>query len=414
MESALIKEIIFCQHDTLKDRANLLRPMIVSTFVALAITSFCSLVFGLDVLVKELIVFLAILIVTSFLIKKFYKNPILFLPSLSLLVLSLFAMIESPESNKWLILQVFSLIVINIIGSTRCNAMMFLLISLSSIILHLNGIKTSGFISSQLVLFAIFPTMLFSSYYRSVQSIEKLNNIQQLHNLELEIIKREKFAELAKISSVIAHEVNNALATLNGNLMLLKANFPNAEAEVTKAEKCCERIYQIVSLIKMKSFPVQATKQFNLSDAIKDEVMFLKLSAKKYWIEFDTTRVNEGISFFANETELIQVFTNLVSNSVSALKDMPFRNSGKLIKIVLDSDGHKITLQVEDNGIGIPETNRDKIFQEGFTTKEKGEGTGLGLYLVKKIVEKYHGSINLTSSTEGTCFTITLPVSQKS
>ncbi len=413
MASALIKEIIFCQHDTLKDRANLLRPMIVSTSVAVAITSFCSVVFSLDVLVKELLIFLAVLFVTSFLIKKFYKNPILFLPSLSLLALSLFAMIESPESNNWLILQVFSLIVINFIGSTRCNAMMFLLILLSSIILHLNGLKASGFMSSQLVLFAIFPTMLFSSYYRSVQSIEKLNNIQQLHNLELEILKREKFAELAKISSVIAHEVNNALTTLNGNLILFKTKYPDAEKEITKAEKSCDRIYQIVSLIKMKSFPVQATKQFNLSEAIKDEVKFLKLSAKQYWIEFDATRVKDGISIVANETELIQVFTNLVSNSVSALKDMPFRDTGRLIKILLDSDGYKITLQVEDNGIGISKTDSDKIFKEGFTTKEKGEGTGLGLFLVKKIVEKYHGSISFTSSSGGTCFTITLPISQK-
>lgn len=413
MTSALIKEIIFCRHDTLKERASLLRPMIISTSAALAITALGWVFIGIDVLVKELFVFLLTLFGTNLLIKKFYKNPILFLPSLCLLILSLISLAESPESNKWLILQVFSLIVINIMGSTRCNAIMFFLISTSSLVLYLNGIESKGFLSSQLVLFTIFPTMIYSSYYRTVQSIEKLDNVQQLHNLEIEVIKRDKFAQLANISSLIAHEVNNALAALNGNLMLMRINFPDAEHSITKAEKSSERIHQIVSLIKMKSFPVRDTIKFNLSQSIKDEVMFLKIASKKDGIEFDTDQVKEDISLFANETELIQVFTNLVSNSVSVLKKMPFRSNGSLIKIHLESDGKEVTLQVEDNGPGIPEEYRDKIFQEGFTTKGKGEGTGLGLYLVKRIIEKYHGSINFTTSSTGTCFKVTLPISQE-
>ena len=409
MSSPLIKEIIFCRHDTLKDRANLLKPIIISTILALVITTIGSQIFGQDLIVKELLIFLLSLIFSHFLLKKIYKNPVLFIPSLTLVILSTISMIESPQSTKWLILQLFSLIVINIIGSTRCNAMMFFLISISTIIPFTNGLDVNSFISSQLILFAIFPTMLYSSYHRTIQTIEKINNIQQLHDLEIEIIKREQFSQLAKISSIIAHEVNNALAVLNGNLMLLKIKFPDAEKSIIKAEKSSERIQYIVSLVKTKSFPVQETKEFNLSQAIKDEIMFLKLSTKNDSIEFDIDHVEENIHIFANETEIIQIFSNLVSNSVSALKDDPFINKVRLIKIYLNSLENNINLKVEDNGCGIPEKYKENIFKEGFTSKPKGEGTGLGLYLIKKLTEKYHGSINFTSSSMGTCFSVTFP-----
>ena len=251
--------------------------------------------------------------------------------------------------------------------------------------------------------------MLYSSYYRTIQTIEKINNIEQLHNLEIEIIKREQFSQLAKISTTIAHEVNNVLAILNGNLMLLKIKFPEAERSIVMAEKSSERIQNIVSLVKAKSFPVQEIKEFNLSQAITDEINFLKLSTKNDFIEFDIGHVEENVCLFANETEIIQVFSNLVSNSVSELKNVPLSNKERLIKICLESRDNNIHLKVEDNGSGIPEKYRDNIFKEGFTSKSKGEGTGLGLYLIKKITEKYNGAINFTSSPQGTCFTVTLP-----
>ncbi len=377
--------------------------------VALVITAVLGQMFVQDLLVKELFIFLISLFLSKFLLKKIYRNPILFIPSLTLLILSVIAMSESPQSNKWLILQLFSLIVINVIGSTRCNAMMFFLISISSIIPYANGLEISRFMSSQLILFAIFPTMLYSSYYRSIQTIEKINNIKQLHDLEIEIIKREQFSQLAKISSIIAHEVNNALSILNGNLMILKMKFPDAVEGIAMAQKSSDRIQYIVSLVKMKSFPAQENKEFNLSQAIKDEINFLKLSTKNYSIEFDISLVEENVSLFANETEIIQIFSNLVSNSVSELKNVSFSNKARLIKIYLEDQGKNINLKVEDNGSGIPENFRDNIFKEGFTSKPKGEGTGLGLYLIKKITEKYNGSINFTTSSIGTCFTVTLP-----
>ena len=191
--------------------------------------------------------------------------------------------------------------------------------------------------------------------------------------------------------------------------MLLKINFPDAEESIVKAEKSCERIHHIVSLVKSKSFPAQETKEFNLSQAIKDEVMFLKLSTKIHSIEFDISHIKENVNIFANETEIIQVFSNLVSNSISALRDVPLSNQVRLIKIYLEELENKVHLKVEDNGNGIPEKFQENIFNQGFTTKPKGEGTGLGLYLIKKITEKYNGTIKFTSSAAGTCFTVTLP-----
>lgn len=103
--------------------------------------------------------------------------------------------------------------------------------------------------------------------------------------------------------------------------------------------------------------------------------------------------------------ELIQVWTNLISNSIQAMD-----NTGDLI-IAVKNLGEKIKISITDSGCGIPEAIRDKIFEPFFTTKKAGEGTGIGLDIVAKIIEKHGAILDLDSEVgKGTTFTVTLPV----
>jgi signal transduction histidine kinase len=106
--------------------------------------------------------------------------------------------------------------------------------------------------------------------------------------------------------------------------------------------------------------------------------------------------------------ELNQVWTNLISNALHAME-----NRGTLA-IDIQQKSQTIQVQITDTGAGIPPEIQAKIFQPFFTTKSPGEGTGLGLDIVKKIIEKHRGEITVNSEPNHTTFTVSLPIISKS
>ncbi|WP_347841165.1 ATP-binding protein [uncultured Draconibacterium sp.] len=103
--------------------------------------------------------------------------------------------------------------------------------------------------------------------------------------------------------------------------------------------------------------------------------------------------------------ELVQVWTNLVSNAIQAMN-----NQGTL-SIGIKNLGERVQVSIGDTGCGIPKENHEKIFEPFFTTKKAGEGTGIGLDLVLKIIEKHQANLDFTSEPgKGTTFIVTLPV----
>ena len=106
-----------------------------------------------------------------------------------------------------------------------------------------------------------------------------------------------------------------------------------------------------------------------------------------------------------DRTQLIRVITNLVKNAIQALPEV----EDPRILVIVSAEGDMAKISVADNGKGIEEEFRDKIFEPKFTTKTSGMGLGLGM--VKTIVETYKGSIDFTSTTgQGTVFTVRIPL----
>jgi signal transduction histidine kinase len=107
----------------------------------------------------------------------------------------------------------------------------------------------------------------------------------------------------------------------------------------------------------------------------------------------------------ADRDQIIQVLINLVMNSLHAMPD------GGTLRLSLDRENGHVRLGVSDTGHGIPEETRSKVFDPFFTTKDFGKGTGLGLTVVKGIVEEHGGTITVESVVgKGTTFWIRLPV----
>ena len=109
-----------------------------------------------------------------------------------------------------------------------------------------------------------------------------------------------------------------------------------------------------------------------------------------------------------NKKQLQEVFFNLIRNAAQAMGE-----KGK-ITITAASDDHRTRVEIEDTGPGIPPDKLEQIFNPFYTTKEPGKGTGLGLFIVRQIVERNHGKISVKSKVgEGTTFTLEFPAAAK-
>jgi signal transduction histidine kinase len=144
--------------------------------------------------------------------------------------------------------------------------------------------------------------------------------------------------------------------------------------------------------------PAQQNETLNVVTIVK---LALDIFNENY---IDFLAKEEKIISKLDRTQLIRVITNLVKNAIQAVPDV----AAPRILVTVSAEGEFTKISVEDNGVGIAEEFREKIFEPKFTTKTSGMGLGLGM--VKNIVETYNGSINYTSKLGvGTVFTVTFP-----
>jgi len=109
-----------------------------------------------------------------------------------------------------------------------------------------------------------------------------------------------------------------------------------------------------------------------------------------------------------------QVFMNLITNAVQAIKSKEPKDEQGVLTIKTWQDGDNAKVSIKDSGTGMPDEVKAKIFEPFFTTKDVGEGTGLGLSIVFRIIENHNGNIDvITKLNQGTEFIITLPINSK-
>lgn len=135
-----------------------------------------------------------------------------------------------------------------------------------------------------------------------------------------------------------------------------------------------------------------------------ETILTLYQSQIRHGIELVKNYADNLPSIYCYPDELNQVWTNLIHNSLQAMD-----HKGTLT-IGVEQCGDHIKVNVQDNGQGIPPENRAKIFDAFFTTKSAGEGSGLGLHIIKKIIDKHSGSINVESQPGCTVFSVLLPI----
>ncbi|WP_298793539.1 HAMP domain-containing sensor histidine kinase [uncultured Allomuricauda sp.] len=231
--------------------------------------------------------------------------------------------------------------------------------------------------------------------------------IDELEASAVKLARSEREQAWREMAKQVAHEIKNPLTPLRLTVQSFERKFnpedPKAETKMKEFSKTL--IQQIDTLSNIASafsnfadMPAQQKETLNVVKIVK---LALEIFTEDY-IHFISDE--KEIIAKLDRTQLIRVVTNLVKNAIQAVPEV----DSPRILVTVSSEQNNVKISVADNGIGITDDYTDKIFEPKFTTKSSGMGLGLGM--VKNIVENYNGTIDFTSQEgKGTVFTVKFP-----
>ncbi len=199
------------------------------------------------------------------------------------------------------------------------------------------------------------------------------------------------------LGDIPANTLADVLARVNSQLAAAKL--------ASEIKTSTARISELVGAIKEYSYMDQASVQtVDVHKGLENTLLILKYKLRKKDITLTRDFAESLPSIKAYGSELNQVWTNLIVNAVDAM------STGGMLKVRTRREPTDILVEIRDNGAGIPPEVKSRIFEPFFTTKPVGEGTGLGLDTVARIVRKHRGNVRFESKPGDTCFQVRLPI----
>jgi len=234
-----------------------------------------------------------------------------------------------------------------------------------------------------------------------------LEALGRINEQQRELLQSEKLAGIGALAAGVAHEINNQLTGIMG--------MAEAVQRVADVEKARQMGKEIVSLAESATSitrdlqnyariaPEMKTEPVVIEEVLDDVLRLAKHSGLLKKVKVNRTK-GETTYIMAEASRLRQTFLNLISNAVQAMDQV-----GE-INISTGMDEGWVCVRLEDSGPGVPEQDRDRIFEPFYTTKKEGEGTGLGLTIVRNILSRFGGTITCENRPEGgAAFTVYLP-----
>jgi signal transduction histidine kinase len=269
------------------------------------------------------------------------------------------------------------------------------------------GLKNAG--EPRSLNLSFFP--FTSRPWRGTNGVLLIEDATEHYRMFERLAEAEKFSALGSLTSMITHEINNPL---DGVLRLVKLSLTRLESDspahtyLTEALKGLNRTLSLIRSILTfsRSGSPLGTRTSPLNAVIEaaTEEVRRKYSDKEISVDLDLAPKNLSVS----TDDFYMVISNLVSNAFDAIGS----KSGS-IRIETNVKDDRLYILVEDSGCGISDHVRPHIFSAFFTTKDYGEGAGLGLSIVKKIIDKYNGTVDVQSEMNlGTHMHITFPLNK--
>lgn len=266
--------------------------------------------------------------------------------------------------------------------------------------------------------------------------LQKMNEELRLYSQHMETLAQERAKQLVQadrmvtlgtMAAGIAHEINNPLTVVQGNIKLMRQLWQKQLQGVVEAEEQTHKVMFSSQMISemLGSLESGAVRMRNIIDGMRKfshgkggdiepmdlaacvrDALEICLPKTKHQVEIRTDLAEIPFPVKGNPVQITQILVNLIGNAVDALAG----NSQAVVTIGLGVDNHKARLSVQDNGPGIEQENLEKLWSPFYTTKPIGKGTGLGLFICHTIAAEHGGQIRVESKIgQGTTFILELP-----
>ncbi len=239
--------------------------------------------------------------------------------------------------------------------------------------------------------------------------------IQEEINKRLEqeqiLIQQSKLASMGEMIGNIAHQWRQPLAQISAIHMNMKVTYDfdkftkeYMESKIKEANKLTAYMSQTISDFQNFFKPQGEKEVFSIEKACRDAYFILESSLKAHGIEV-IFHITQDVTINGYKTEYSQVILNLLSNAKDILIERQIKNPK--IELEIKDGNHFALVKIKDNAGGVDTSIIDKIFEPYFTTRHQTQGTGIGLYMSKNIIERnMHGYINVVNVEDGALFTV--------
>ena len=279
------------------------------------------------------------------------------------------------------------------------------------------GIKSGAFdYLSKPIEFEHLLEKIKQAYEKRIRDEERRQEAAYKARIEQQMIATERLASLGTLAAGVAHEINNPLAIINeaaGYLDLLlkkeelagmprRGDFEKAVGKISNGVKRARAItHQLLGSVR-KHEPVVA--EVDLKELAQETIHLVRKEAANKEIQLTQTEGENLPPIWIDPNQVRQILINLLTNAIHAT------GSQGTISVHIEANRENTTLVIRDTGKGIPKENMKKIFEPFFSDKPPGEGTGLGLFVTRQIVDKLGGTIEVQSRIGvGTSVSVVLP-----
>jgi two-component system, NtrC family, sensor kinase len=241
---------------------------------------------------------------------------------------------------------------------------------------------------------------------RTTGVVVMVEDITEFKRLLDQTIQSEKLAEVGRLSAGIAHEVNNPLAVISyAAQLLLREELPPFQKEILeRIENEIDRLQALTgSLLTFSRAKETHRREIDLNEVLRDVMRLVRFELSRHTIHLEEDYTELPL-IQADPNKLKQVFINLIMNASHAME------GGGTLTVRTFCTGGEVEALIADTGPGIPEEIRPQIFDPFFSTKKEEEGTGLGLYICRNIINEHEGRLILDSTQDkGSVFRVLLP-----
>jgi signal transduction histidine kinase len=238
-----------------------------------------------------------------------------------------------------------------------------------------------------------------------------LEDLTDLETLEAELAHSERLASIGRLAAGVAHEIGNPVTGIACLAQNLRAE-EYSDLVRTSVDQILQQTKRIGNIVdSLMSFsrsgtPQENRERMNLHDTVLEAIRLVRLSRSGREVEC-LNACPTDLELQGDRQKFIQVFVNLLTNACDASQP------GERVEVSGTRENGQVQIEVRDKGEGIPRELRDRVFEPFFTTKRPGEGTGLGLPMVYRIIGDYGGSVELDSNGgTGTRAIVRLPLSE--